>query len=87
MLKSKSVSAGQHNGAPPMPQQVKNPPAVQESQETWVQSLGQEDPLEKEMATQYSCLKTPTDRGVWQAPIQWVSKSHIGLSDWVHTRI
>ena len=29
-------------------QRVKNLPAVQE---TWVQSLGQEDPLEKEMAT------------------------------------
>ena len=27
---------------------VKNPPA---KQEMWVQSLGQEDPLEKEMAT------------------------------------
>ena len=27
---------------------VKNPPA---EQETWIQSLGQEDPLEKEMAT------------------------------------
>ena len=25
-------------------------------QETWVQSLGQEDPLEKEMATHYSVL-------------------------------
>ena len=32
---------------------VKNPPAVQE---TWVQSLGQEDPLEKEMATHSSIL-------------------------------
>ena len=30
---------------------VKNLPAVQE---TWVQSLGWEDPLEKEMATQSS---------------------------------
>ena len=29
-------------------QLVKNPPAVQE---TWVWTLGQEDPLEKEMAT------------------------------------
>ena len=29
-------------------QTVKNPPAVQE---TWVQSLGQEDPLKKQMAT------------------------------------
>ena len=32
---------------------VKSLPAVQE---TWVQSLGQEDPLEKEMATQSSIL-------------------------------
>ena len=32
---------------------VKNLPAVQE---TWVQSLGQEDPLEKEMATHSSIL-------------------------------
>ena len=32
---------------------VKNPPAKQETQ---VQSLGQEDPLEKEMATHSSIL-------------------------------
>ena len=40
---------------------IKNLPAMQETQ---VQSLGQEDPLEKEMATslQYSCLGSPTDR-------------------------
>ena len=31
-----------------MAQMVKNSPAIQE---TWVRSLGQEDPLEKEMAT------------------------------------
>ena len=30
---------------------VKNPPAMQEPQETWVRSLGQEDPLEESMAT------------------------------------
>ena len=34
-------------------QMVKNLPAVQE---TWVQSLGQEDPLEKEMAIHSSTL-------------------------------
>ena len=34
-------------------QMVKNPPAVWE---TWVQPLGQEDPLEKEMATHSSIL-------------------------------
>ena len=34
-----------------MAQWVKNPPAMQKTQESWVQSLGQEDPLEEEMAT------------------------------------
>ena len=40
---------------------AKNPPAVQEIQEIWVQYLGQEDPLEKEMATHASIL-------VWEIP-------------------
>ena len=35
---------------------VKNPPAIQEPQETWVQSLGQEDPLEEGRATHSSTL-------------------------------
>ena len=35
---------------------VKNPFAMPEMQETWVQSLDQEDPLEKEMATHSSIL-------------------------------
>ena len=35
---------------------VKNSPVLQEIEETWVQSLGWEDPLEKEMATHYSML-------------------------------
>ena len=39
-----------------MAQWVKNPPAVQETQEMWVQSLGREDPLEEEMATHSSIL-------------------------------
>ena len=34
-----------------MAQGIKNPPTAQETQETWVQSLGWEDPLEKEMGT------------------------------------
>ena len=37
---------------------VKNLPAMQE---TWVQSLDQEDPLEKEMATYFSIL-------AWEIP-------------------
>ena len=45
-----------------MAQSVKNMPEIQE---TRVQSLGQEDPLEKGMAThfQYSGLRNPMDRG------------------------
>ena len=49
-------SPGEEIGYPPqyswvslVAQTVKNPHAMQE---TWVLSLGQEDPLEKEMATQ-----------------------------------
>ena len=34
-----------------MTQQVKNLPAMQETEEMQVQSLGHEDPLEEEMAT------------------------------------
>ena len=53
-------------------------------QETWVQSLGQEDPLEKEMATHCSIL-------AWRIPwteepgglyiVQGVTKSWTRLSD------
>ena len=35
---------------------VKNPPAMQKLWETWVLSLGQEDPLEEEMASQSSIV-------------------------------
>ena len=48
---------------------------MKETQEMWVPSLGQEDPLEKEMATlQYSCLENPMDRGAWCATVQSVAK-------------
>ena len=47
-------------------QTVKNLPAMKE---TWVQSLGQEDSLEKGMATplQYSRLENSMDGGAWRA--------------------
>ena len=35
---------------------LKNPPAIPETQEMQVRSLGQKDPLEKEMATHPSIL-------------------------------
>ena len=45
-----------HHIAFSMAQRVKKSPAIQETQETWVQSLGQEDPLEEEMTTPSSIL-------------------------------
>ena len=45
-------------GASLVAQMVKNLPAMQE---TWVQSLGREDPLEKDMATHSSIL-------AWEIP-------------------
>jgi len=61
-------------------QVVKNLPATQES---LVQSLGWEDPLEEEMAThlQYSCLENPMDRGTWPATVHGVTKSQTQLSN------
>jgi len=59
-------------------QLVKNQLAVQETQETQVQSLGQEDPLEKKMAT---CLENPIDREAWCAAVHGVSKSWTRLNN------
>ena len=54
-------------------QTVKNLPAVQ----TWVQSLGWEDPLEEGMATHSSILawRIPMDREAWWATVHGVAKS------------
>ena len=45
-------------------------------QETWVQFLGQEDSLEKEIATHSSILarRIPMDRGVGQAIVHRVAR-------------
>ena len=43
-------------------------------QETWVQSLGWEDLLEKEMATHSSILAWDMDRGAWQATVHGVTR-------------
>ena len=53
---------------------VKNLPAVQE---TWVQSLGWEDPPGEVNGNplQYSCLENPLDRGAWWAIVYGVAKS------------
>ena len=46
---------GQQNGVPDV-QWVKNLPAMQGTQEMWVRSMGQERPLEEEMATHSNIL-------------------------------
>ena len=60
-------------------QMVKNPPIMQE---TLVQSLGQEDPLEEGMATHFSILiwKIPWT-GAWRAAVHGVAKSRTQLND------
>ena len=65
----------QYSWASLVAQLVKNPPAIWE---TWVQSLGWEDPLEKGRATllQYSGLENPMDYTV-----HGVAKSGTRLSD------
>ena len=57
-----------------MAQMVKNLPTMWE---TWVPSLGWEDPLEEGMATHSSILawRIPTDSGAWQATVHWVTES------------
>ena len=52
---------------------VKNLPAMQE---TWVLTLGGEDPLEKGMAVHSSIIVWRTmDRGDWQAIVHGVAQS------------
>ena len=57
---------------------VKNPPAMQETQ---VQSLDQDDPLEKKNGNplQYSCLGNPMDRGATWATVHGITKSQTRL--------
>ena len=51
---------------------LKNLPAMLE---TWVQSLGWEDPPEEEMVTHSSILawRIPMDRGAWRATVHEVT--------------
>ena len=50
-------------------------------QETWVQSLDWEDPLEKE----YSCLGNPLERGAWQATVHGVAKESV-TDQWLNNK-
>ena len=54
---------------------------MKETPENQVHSLGRENPLEEEMATQYSYMENPMDRGAWRAIVHGVAKSWTRLSD------
>ena len=85
---SSSQAGSRHQGSDPCPlhwkhkvitvslvaQMVKNPHAMREA---WVQSLGWEDSLKKEVATQSSILawRIPMYRGTWWATVHGVTKS------------
>ena len=76
-----SQSAIPLSGASLVARLVKHLPAMQE---TPVQYLGQEDPLQKEMATHSSILAwedNPMDRGAWRATVHEVAKVRTRLSD------
>ena len=64
----------QHSWASLVAQMIKNLPAMWE---TWVRSLGWEDPLEEGMETHSSILawRIPVDRGAWQDTVLEVTKS------------
>ena len=51
--------------------------------ETWVRSLGWEDPLVEGMATHSGILawRIPMDRGAWRATVPGVAKSRTRLRD------
>ena len=57
-----------------------NPPAVWD---TWVRSLGWEDPLEEGLSTHFSSLawRIPMERGAWWATVHGVTKSRTRLND------
>ena len=65
-----------------MPQRLRICLPMQETQEQWVQSLGQEDPLEKEMTTTpVFLLKNSMDSETGWVTVHGVTKSQTLLSD------
>ena len=53
--------------------------------ETWVRSLGWEDPLEKEMAIHSSTIAWKILVHAWKIPVHGVEKSRTRLSDFTFT--
>ena len=69
-----------------MAQGVKNLPAIQETQNTWLGSVpesGRSPGVGNGNPPQYSCLKISMARGAWQATVQRVAKSD--TTEWFNT--
>ena len=63
---------------------VNSPSAVEETQETWVRSLGGKILWRRQwLPLQDSCLENPMDRGGWWVTVHGVTKGRIGLG-WTH---
>ena len=61
---------------------VKKLSAMKELQESQIQSLHQEDPLEEKwQPTAVFCLENPMDREAWWATVNGVSKSQTQLKE------
>ena len=75
----------------PRSSMVKIPPAMQETQEMWVQPLGWGDLLEEEMTTHSSILArvliTPWTEEPGGATVRGVTKSQKWLSNWARTNM
>ena len=82
------ILASQVLRAFPVAQQRKNLPAMQETQEMWVQLIsgsGRSPGGGNDNLLPYSCLKNSMDRGAWWATVHRVAKSWTWLSNFTFT--
>ena len=81
------ICVSSHDWASPGGSAVKNLPAMQEVQETWVWYPRQEDPLEEGLATHPSILAWRIPRTQEPSGLQSMGSQRVGhrWSDWAHT--
>ena len=72
-----------------MAQRVKNPSAMQETQETWVWFMGQEDPREEEIAAHSGILSQKIPWTEEPGGLQYMGSQRVrhNWSDWAHNLI
>ena len=72
----------------PMTQQVKNPPAMQETQEMWVCFVGWEDPLEEEMVNHSSIFSWKIPQTEVSGRLLFMGSQESDITEWLsmHTQ-